>query len=60
MGERQIKKPLEDGGVMYVCTECGWEVTKDGECREGEEPCYYCPPDGTCESCGRGSCDQSC
>ena len=49
---------LEDGSVAYRCTECGWDVDEQGRCDEGQEPCYYCPPE-VC-SCGRGFCDQSC
>ena len=50
---------MEDGAVIYKCRECDFEVSEDGKCSEGAEPCYYCPPE-TCEGCGRGFCDQSC
>lgn len=51
---------LDDGKIIYKCKECDFEVDEDGRCSESEEPCYYCPEDGTCTSCGRGNCDQSC
>lgn len=63
--EEELKKPIKHTldtypiSVYYTCAECGKECQEKGECFEGEEPCYYCPPE-ICESCGRGYCDQSC
>lgn len=58
-----MPKPREvvlfDGSIKYKCCECGYEVDSSGFCREGSLPCHYCPPE-SCESCGRGFCDQSC
>lgn len=54
-----IKLTLDDGEVFYRCAECDTICQENGECFEGEEPCYYCPP-YECKLCGRGFCDQSC
>jgi len=53
---RRIER--EDGSVDYKCSECGCDVDEQGQCGEGQEPCFYCPPE-VC-LCGRGFCDQSC
>jgi hypothetical protein len=50
---------LGDGEVTFKCNGCEWECDESGECFEGEQPCYYCPPEA-CENCGRGWCDNSC
>lgn len=51
---------LDNGEDFYICAECENECQPNGDCFEGAEPCYYCPQEDTCTTCGRGYCDQSC
>jgi len=53
------KATMDDGSDVYKCLLCHSEVDENGDCLDGAEPCYYCPPE-TCGGCGRGFCDQSC
>jgi hypothetical protein len=57
---RAASKSPKEESEERVCPTCGEEVQEDGNCPVSAEPCYYCPDDGTCRTCGRGSCDQSC
>lgn len=58
--KRTVKIPNDEDLTWFECEDCGNEVGEDGECFEHSGPCWYCPEDGTCRTCGHGSCDQSC